>query len=163
MQACHCLLGVKSGSGDRQPAVAKFHYTLQGVVARSAEQDRRVGSLQRLGIHPDGIEAHHFAVENRLVLSPQALHRQNALAHQLEAGVIAGSVIFHLIDIPTATDAEKKSTSGQLIQTRNAFRRHDRITLRDEANSCAQQDLSGCGGRKGQRNEWVVRVRVRLG
>ena len=62
--------------------------------------------LPGLWPRPDRVEIHELAVKRRFVLGPQGLHRQDALAHQLEAGVVSGAVIFHLLDIPAAADAE---------------------------------------------------------
>ena len=56
-----------------------------GVVGLAAEQDRRMRLLLRLGVQPDRIEVDELAVKLGLLLRPQRLHRQHALAQQLEA------------------------------------------------------------------------------
>src|SRR6516165_9279928 len=107
-QPLDCVLSVEARSGNRQPAIAKFHDAIHGIVARAAEKYRRVGTLRWLRVKPDGIEVHHFAVESCLLLCPESFHRQDAFAHQLEPRFVARSVILHLIDIPATTYTEKE-------------------------------------------------------
>jgi hypothetical protein len=101
-------------------------------------------------------------VEGGLLLRPQRLHRENALSHQLEAGVVADAVIFHLLDVPAAADAKNEPSSRQSVETGNALSRYDRVALRDQADAGADQQLFRLGRGKRERDERIVEMRVAL-
>ena len=124
------------------------------------KQDRRVWFAVRLGVGPDRVEIHHLAVKLGLILGPQRLHRQDTLAHQLEARCVDRAVIFHLLGIPAAADAEHKSPARQLVQARHAFGGDDRIALRHQADAGAELERFGRRGGEGQRDERVVGVAI---
>ena len=90
-------------------------------------------ALLGLGVLPDGVEVDELAVILGRLLGPQLLHRQHTLAHDLEARVVAGAVILHLLDVPTAADAEDEAAAGELVEAGDRFRGDDRVALRDEA------------------------------
>src|SRR5437762_2025506 len=151
-----------AAAGTREPAVAIFDDAAQRVIALAAEDDRRVRLLRRLRPRPHLIEIDHLAVVFRLVLGPQRLHREDPLAHQLEPRVVAGSVIFHLLDIPAAADTEDKAPARQLIEAGDTFGGDGRVALGYEAIGGAEQQLFGRRRREGQRDERIVRMRIAL-
>src|SRR5438477_250289 len=81
---------------EREPAVAVLDDALERVRALSAEQDRRAALLHGLRPRPDRIEADEVALELRLVLRPDLLHREHLLAHLVIARLEDGAVVFHL-------------------------------------------------------------------
>src|SRR3954447_13726470 len=108
-QPAQLLDDLKAAARAREPAVAIFDDAAQRVIGLPAEDDRRMRLLRRLWPGPDLVEIDHLAVILGLVLGPQRLHGEDALAHQLEAGVIARAVIFHLLDVPAAANAEDET------------------------------------------------------
>ena len=119
--------------------------------------------LRRFGIGPGRIEIHHLAMEGRLLLRPQRFHGQHAFAHQLEAGGMAGAVIFHLVDIPAAADAEDEAAVRQHVEAGDGLGGDDGIMLRHQADAGADQQLLGRSRGEGQRHEGIVGVRIALG
>ena len=119
--------------------------------------------LLRLGVEPDRIEIDELAVELGLLLGPQRLHRQHALAQQLEARLIARAVILHLLDIPAAAHGKDEAAARELVEARHRFGGDDGIALRDERDAGAE--LEGARRRRGegQRDEGIVGVRIALG
>ena len=156
------LADLDAAAGPREPAVAIFDDAAQRVVGLAAQQDRRVRLLRRLRVRPDLVEIDHLAVILGLVLRPQRLHRQDALAHQLEARVVAGAVVFHLLDVPAAADAEHEAAAGELVEAGDLLRGDDRVALRDQADAGAEPQLFRHRGGEGQRDERVVRMGVAL-
>ena len=142
-------IGLELAVPTREPAVAEFHYAPQGVVAFAAEEDRRIRLLLGLGIEPDGVEGDKFAVEFRLVVAPQGLHRQHAFAQNLEAALVSRAVILHLLDVPAPANAEDETTPGELIKTGDRFGRDNGIALRHERDPSAEK--KGSCGRRGER------------
>jgi hypothetical protein len=65
--------------------------------------------LLGLGIEPDRIEVDVLAVVFGLLLGPQLLHGEHALAQQLEAGVVFGAVVLHLVDVPAAAHGKDEA------------------------------------------------------
>ena len=116
LQACHGALGLPAAARAREPAVAELDHALQGVVGLAAEQDRRMRPLLGLGIEPDRIEVDELAVELGFLLGPQLLHGQHALAQQLEARLVAGAVVLHLVDVPAAADGEDEAAARELVE-----------------------------------------------
>jgi hypothetical protein len=118
------------------------------MVGLAADQHRRMRPLFRFGIHPYRIEVDVLAVKLGLFLRPQRFHREHALAQQLEARLIAGAVVLHLVDVPAAPDREDESPIGQLIEARHRFGRDDRIALRNQRNARPELEPAGRGGRE---------------
>jgi hypothetical protein len=88
----------------------------------------------------------------------QISHRLDPLAHQLEAGLGVGAVIFHLVGIPTAADAEQKAAVRHLVERGDKFRRLDRVALLHQAHPGSEFE-PGHGDRSGgQRHKRVHRV-----
>src|SRR5579862_3284461 len=158
----HLFLGVPAARRAREPAVAIVDDAAQRVIGLAAEDDRRMRALHRLGIRPDLVEIDHRPVILGLLLGPQRLHREDALAHQLEAGFVAGAVVFHLLDIPAAADAEDDAAARQLVEAGHRFRGDDRVALGNETDPGAEQQLAGRRRGERQRDERVVGVGVAL-
>src|SRR5579884_1704333 len=160
VQALDRPLRREAGDRARDPAVAIFDDAPQGVVALAAQQNRRMRLLLRLRPRPDRVEIDHRAVEGGFLFRPQRLHRQDPLAHQLEAGGVAGAVVFHFLDVPAAADAEDEAPARQPVEAGDAFRGDDRVALGNETDAGAEHELLRRRGGKGQRDERVVGVRV---
>ena len=102
--------------------------------------------LLRLGIEPDRIEIDEFAVELRFLLRPQRLHREHALAQELEARVVTRAMILHFLDVPAPADGEHEASAGELIEASYRLRGDDRVALRKERNAGAEFEITGrCG------------------
>jgi hypothetical protein len=118
--------------------------------------------LGGLRIGPHLVEIDHFAVVFGFVLGPQRLHREDPFPHQLEARVVAGAVVFHLLDVPAAADAELETPARQLVEAGDLLRGDDRVPLGNEADAGAEPQVFGDSRGKGQRDERVMRVRIAL-
>ncbi len=97
-----------------------------------------------------------------LLLGPKRLHRQHALAQQLETGLIAGAMVLHLLDVPTPTDRKNEPAAGKLVEARNRFGGDDRVSLRHEGN--ARPDLESARRCRGERqcDERIVGMGIAL-
>ena len=124
--------------------------------------DRRVGGLDGLGLGKDRVEIDKLTVVLGRVVGPDRLHRLDALAHQLPAGVEGGAVVFHLFGIPATADAEEEASVRDMIDRGDLFRRGDRITLNDKTDAATDLEVLGGGGRCGKRHEWIHRLVVHL-
>ena len=91
--------------------------------------------LLGLGIEPDRIEIDELAVKLSLLLGPKRLHRQHALAQQLETGLVASAMVLHLLDVPTTTDRKNEPAARELIEACHRFCSAYRVTLRDDGNA----------------------------
>ena len=101
---------------------------------------RHGGARRRRGFRPGPADAgpgraaaHHgretgkAATESRLRLSPQLLHREHLLAHDLPAQGRVDAVIAEQQVIPARGDAEKEPAPGDLVERGGLFREQDRI------------------------------------
>src|SRR5712671_3633661 len=91
-------------------------------------------ALRRLGVGPDGIEPHHLAMEGSLLLGPQRLHGEDALAHQLEAGLVARTMVLHLVGVPAAADPEDEAAPD----SRSRLATHLAVTM---GSRCAMRQM----------------------
>src|SRR5580704_17837359 len=98
--------------------------------------------LPWLRIEPYRIEVDEIAVEFGFFPRPQRLHGQHALAHQFEAGIIAGAVILHLLDVPATTDTEDETAAGELIEACDRLCGADRLVLRHQENAGAEPEAA---------------------
>ena len=119
--------------------------------------------LRGLGVRPYRIEVHELAVIGGFLLGPQRLHRQHMLAHDLEAVLVRGAVILHLVDVPATTDAEHETAARQLVEAGDRLGGHDRLVLRNQADAGADLQFLRRGGGEGKRHERVVGVGIALG
>src|SRR5207247_2008204 len=119
-ELCHPPLEVAGAHADREPAVAVIDHARERARAVAAEQDGRVRLLHRLRPRPEGLEAHEVALEGRLVLGPDALHGEHALAQHAPALLEVGAVILHLLGVPPAADAEEDAPARARSSTRIA-------------------------------------------
>ena len=99
----------------------------------------------------------------RLLLGPHLLHGQHALAQQLEARVVLGAVVLHLVDVPAAAHGKNEAPAGELVEACHLLGGDDRVPLRDEADAGAELDPLGRRRGKRQGDERIVRVLVALG
>src|SRR6185437_10006490 len=121
----------------REPPVpVREHPRLHGR-ALTADQDRRVRALGRLGPRPDALERHVLAVERGLVGGPDSLHRLDALTGQLDPGRRVRPVVAHLLAVPADPDPKLEPTAGQVIDAGHLLGRDDRVALDDQADAAA--------------------------
>src|SRR5271165_3918108 len=113
----------------RNPAVPVAERPSRRMRNSAADDNRRPRLLHRLrpAFHP--WELNEFTMVLGLVLGPDRIHRLNAFAHQLEAGLKGGAVISHLLRIPAAADTEQKPPAGDQIDRRDQFGSLDHIAL----------------------------------
>src|SRR5205814_2813005 len=109
---------------------------------------------------PDRIEPHELAVERSGVLGPDLPHREHPLAQQAEARLEGRAVVFHLLGVPAAADAEEEAPAREEVEARDLLGQGDRIVLDDQADARADLERAGYRGRGGERDEGVERVRV---
>src|SRR5207249_2548322 len=158
----HSRLEVAGAHADREPAVAVVDHARERARAVAAEQDGRVGLLHRLRPRPEGREAHEVALERRLVLGPDALHGEHALAQHAPALLEVGAVVLHLLGVPPAADAEEDAPAREEVQAGDLLGGGDRVALDEQADPRADLERGGHGGRCRQRDEQVVRAPVLL-
>jgi len=96
----------------REPLIAVFHGTAEPGGAVASHQDRRMRGLEGPYLR-HGREAGEAAVELRLRLRPQFLHREHLLAHDLPAQGRVDAVIAEQQVIPASGDAEQEAAPGQ--------------------------------------------------
>src|SRR5262249_62191734 len=128
---------------DRHPAVAVLHDAIERRRAVAADDDGRVRLLDGLGIGPDLVEVHELAVELRLALGPDFLHREHALAQEPPAALPRRVVMSHLLPVPPAANPEEHAAVRQSIERRDFLRERDRIALDDEADAGAKPEALG--------------------
>ena len=144
----------------RHPRVAVLEHAVEHGRAAAADVDRRVRHLQRLRVAPDAVEGHEVAVERRLVVGPDLLDRQDALAHQPHPRARVRPVVDHLLAVPARADAEVHPPAGEVVEAGDLLRRDDRIALGDEADAAPDPERRRRRQRHRHRDEQVVRVRV---
>src|SRR5262249_35209438 len=130
--------------------------------AVAAHVNGRMRLLHRLRPGPDRIEIDVLPVIFGLIVRPDLLHGQDALAHERKPRPRIGPVVLHLLAVPTPADAEDDSPARDEIETRNLLRERDRVPLDDEADAGAEKYLLRRRRDRSQRNEQVVRVVVLL-
>ena len=118
--------------------------------------------LDGLGPGPAGLEGHMLAGEGRLVLRPELLHRQRALAHDRETGPVGRAVVFHLLDIPAAAEPEDEAPAREPVEAGHGLGGHDGVPLRQQADAGAEGQLLGRGCCESERHEGVMGVRIAL-
>ena len=119
--------------------------------------------LGGLGPGPDLVEVDVLAVEFGLVLGPDLLHRPHLLAETLEARLVVGAVVFHLLGIPPTADAELEAPAGERVEARDFLGRDDRVALDDQADARADPDALGRGRGRHEGHERIEGVGVLLG
>ena len=144
----------------REPHVAEGRTRSSTPRPVAADQHRRVRRLGGLRPRPDALEVHEAPVVARLVLRPDRLHRLDALAQQLHPGARVGAVVAHLLPVPAGADAELQPAAGEVVDARDLLGGDDRVALDDEADAAADPQVRRRGGRRRQRDEQVVGVRV---
>ena len=125
-------------------AVGTRHPAVTGRIARraigegTADDDRRVGFLRRLGPgHRQG-EIDELTVIFRLCFRPAGFHGLDPLTRQLVAGGEDRAVVRHFLDVPAVADAEQEAAGGNLIDRGDQFRRLDQLALGDQADAGAE-------------------------
>ena len=147
----------------RHPRVAVLEHAVVHRRPAAAHVDRRMRRLQRLGVGPDPLEGDELAVEARLVLGPDRLHGEDALAHEPHAGPRVGAVVGHLLAVPPRSDAEVDAAAGEVVEAGDRLGGDDRVALRDEADAAADAQRRRGGERHRHGHEQVVGVRVLAG
>ena len=71
--------------------------------------------------------------------------RLAALAQQLKARLIAGAMVFHLVDVPAAANRENEASVGQAVEACHGLGSHDRIALRHQCDTRPELQLA-CRG-----------------
>ena len=90
------------------------------------------------------------------------VHGLEALAHQLEAGGEGGAVVFHLLGVPAAADAEQHAAVAEAVRGGDLLGGMDGVALHDQADAGAELDGLGDDGRCSNGKERIVGVVVPL-
>src|SRR5260370_24060097 len=138
-----------------QDPVAVADRAPRGEAERAAHDHRRMRLLH--GFRPS---LHRWKIDDLAVIlsgliGPYLFHRLDLLAHLQGAGLEDGSVVFHLLGIPAATDAEEDAAFRYLVERRDELRRLDCISLGDQADSRAEPELCGDGARGREPDERI--------
>ena len=144
---------VAATNGD--PAVAVLDRPLRGVREAAPDDDRRMRFLDRLQTGDDGIEIDEFAVKLGFPVRPDRFHGGDLFAHQLETSLEDGTVIFHLLGVPTAADAEDGAAARYMVKRRDFLGDLDGVPLDDQADPGRQLDRLGRHSRRGERDELI--------
>ena len=129
----------------------------------AAQQHRRVRALNRLGPLVDGVEVDELAVELRLVVGPDRLHRQDALAQQCPTGRGVSAMVAHLLGQPAGTDPQLHPAAGQQIQGGDLLGQVDRVPLHHEGHRGAQPQPARDPRHGGERDDGVQRTEDEIG
>ena len=132
----------------RHPLVAVLEHAVEHLRPDAAHEDRRVRLLDRLRPRPDRRRSHELAVERGLVVRPDLLHGQDALAHEREAPLRVGAVVAHLLAVPAAADAELEAPAGQEVERGDLLGGGDRVALDDQADAGARAAASSWPARR---------------
>src|SRR5262249_50090202 len=94
-----------TGAADRDPAVGVFGDVREQLRSgRAADQHRRTILLRGLRPRPGRLEMYELAVETRLLVPPQRLHREDVLAGDLAPALHVDAVVFDLVSVPAEPD-----------------------------------------------------------
>src|ERR1700737_3208916 len=80
--------------------------------AITTEQNRRMRLLHRLRPTPNRVEIHELTMVARLLLGPERFNRLDPLAQQLPSPLEGRPMIFHLLGVPAAANAEYHPAIG---------------------------------------------------
>src|SRR5829696_3057457 len=149
-----------TSSRSREPAVTELDDPPYGVIGFPSQENRRVWVLLRFRVKPYRVEVDKLPVKFGFLSPPEFLHCEHPLAKKLESGLILGTVVFHLFDIPPAADGKQKAAIRELVEARDRLRGDDRITLRHKCDAGADLERSRRGGGKGECDKGVVCVHV---
>ena len=140
------VVGRVAPERHREPAVGPLDDRLERLrPGRGAEQHRRMrSSPPASATSTPASKLEVLAVERRLVLGPQRLHRQHLLAHERSPLLPHDAVILCLVDVPAVADAELDATAGQVVEGGDLLRRVDRVALGGEVDARAEPDASTC-------------------
>ncbi len=106
-------------------------------------------NLDRLRPQPDGIEVDELAVVFGFLPSPDLLHREDLLTHQIPPPKGLDSMVPQLFHEPTGTDAEQEAPTGQVINRGHLIGQYDRVPRWDGTDPGAKLQARGESG--GQR------------
>jgi hypothetical protein len=127
----------------------------QAARSRSADEQRRVPSLHRLGPQTDRIEVDELAMELRLIIGPDRLHCRELLPHQIPPQVRLDTGVAHLLHQPPGADAEQESAPGKMVDCRDLLRQDDRVMLGNDAYRRAEPQARGDRGGSAQHGERI--------
>src|SRR3954454_16968150 len=105
-------------------------------MALTADVDRRVWPLNRLGPGEDRVEIDEAAVELSLVLGPELFERGQLLVQLVPASRRSGAVVAHFVAVPAHAHTHVEATSGNQVDAGDLLGGVDHVTL-------WQQDPSG--------------------
>src|SRR5262245_988900 len=121
-----------------------------------AKQDRRIRFLYRLGMAPDRIKTDKLAVILGGLFRPDFFHRFDLLAQDLPALLERRAVIFHLLSIPSTTNAKEQATIRQHIERRYFFRQLDGVMFDHQTDTTADLYRFGCSSCSHHGDEQVM-------
>ena len=146
----------------RHPAVAVADRTPRAVRKRAADDHRRVWLLHRLRPGHHRIEVDELAVIFGLGLSPDHLHRLDALTRDLVARLEWRAVVRHFLGVPAGADTEQEPPRRYLVDRGHQLRGLDWIALLHQANAGADLQRLRRRGGSDQRDERIHHVVVLL-
>ncbi len=117
------------------PFVPVFEHALEHPWPLAAHEHRNMWLLRRLRPLPNRIEIDEPAMEGGFLLSPDALHRQHALAHHLPARGGIDAVVAHLLAVPAGADAKQEAAAGEQLERGDLLGQRDRVVLGNEADT----------------------------
>src|SRR5881296_1263340 len=118
--------------------------------------------LNGLRIRPKLIEVHELAMIFCFVFGPDLFHREHSLAKHSPSLLVIGSVVLHLLGVPSTANAKDKPSTGKKINARDFFRCSDWVSLDDQTNACRNAKLGRSHRSGGQSHKRIVSMPILL-
>src|SRR5450759_4239819 len=147
----------------RHPPVGVANDTLQDLGPAPADDDGRMGLLDRLRPAPHRPEIHQLAVVLGLLLGPDRLDGLGLFAQQLPPRAEVGAVVGHLLAVPTCADAENETAVRDKVDAGGFLRGVDRVALDQKAYAGSKPNRLRGRGSDRERDERIHGVPVVLG
>ena len=143
---------------DAEPAVAHLADPPECGRTLTTEDDRRMRTLDGLGIRPDFGEAAELAAELGLFLGPQHLHDFQVFARTLGATFPGHAERGEFLGQPADAHPEVEAAARQLVQAGDFLGGHERVAFGHQADAGAEpQGFGLCRGVR-QRGERIEKV-----
>ena len=146
---------------EAEPAVAFARDSAERGVRLAAENDRRVGRLDRLGRLAAGRQRVELAFVGGDVIEPEAAHDLQILFGARAAAGPRHAQRSELFAQPADAHAEIDAPVRKAVNGGHLLGCVHRVSLRDEGDARAQAHLFCCGGEESEDVERVQHARVR--
>ena len=150
------LLAERLGSeAVGNPAVAVLHHTGEDVLGVAADQDRRVGLLDGLGVAAQQGEVVELAVELGALLRPQLLQHEAGFEGLRPRPADVAAHDGGLFLVPAGADAEDEAPAAVAVEGGDLLGEEQRVALGHEQDARPDSDVGGRRRRQGHGNDRV--------